>query len=276
MPALAPALDADDKRVRLAALRDTLARKGLLVEVPAPGTPAGPAPLSTGWAEVDALLDGGFPRRAIAEVLGPAACGKTSLVAAALAGLTRAGSLVAWIDAAAELYPPALAAAGVDLSRLLIVRPCGGEQTGTGRGRGAGGGTGRGCDAEDAAAALWAAEVLLQSGSFDAVVLDATALPAPPRRALDRRVPVLRGAAESYDTALIVLAEAPFGLPPAVRLRTEPRPGKRCAVSLEKSRTGRPGGSTLVTPPSPAEPPLPAPPPLLARAAKPRTSRPRR
>lgn len=213
-PVLASAPEPEEKRARLAALRETLARKGLRVE--SADTPAAPAALATGWPEVDALLRGGLPRRAISEVLGPAAGGKTSLVVAALAGVTRAGALAAWIDASGEAYPPAFAAAGVALPRLLFVRPDTPERQ------------------------LWAAEVLLQSGSFGAVVLDATALPPPPRAVLDRRAPVLRGAAESHGTALVVLAEAPFGLPHRLRLRVEPRPGSRLRVSLEKARTGAP------------------------------------
>lgn len=253
MPAAAPALDPDDKHARLAALKETLSRKGLLVELP--DAPSGPAPLATGWPEVDAVLGGGFPRRAITEVLGEAACGKTTLAASALGALTRAGSLVAWIDAAGEIHPPALAAAGVDLSRLLIVRPP---------------------DTQDSSAALWAAEVLLQSGTFAAVVLDATALPPPPRRALDRRAPVLRGAAEAHDVALVVLAETPFGLPPAMRVRVEARPEGRLRVAVEKTRAGVAGRAAETTPPPRPEPPAPVPPPLLARAVKSRSTRRRR
>ena len=255
MPVAAPAssLVADDKRARLAALKETLARKGLLVELP-DAAPAGPPPLATGWPEVDALLGGGFPRRAITEVLGTVACGKTLLAASALGALTRAGSLAAWIDVSGEIHPPALAAAGVDLSRLLIVRPGSG----------------------DATAALWAAEVLLQSGTFDAVVLDATSLAAPPRRALDRRAPVLRGAAEANGAALVVLAADPFGLPCTLRLRVSPQPGARVHVVVEKTRAGTPGGATPARlPPHPAPPPV-VPPPLLARAVKSRSPRRRR
>lgn len=261
MPVAAPALDADDKRARLVALKETLARKGLLVELP--DAQPGPAPLATGWPEVDAALGGGFPRRAITEVLGGAACGKTSLTASALGALTRVGSLAAWIDASGEIHPPALAAAGVDLSRLLIVRPRRSGERGT-------------PDAEDAAAALWAAEVLLQSGTFAAVVLDATALPPPPRRALDRRAPVLRGAVEANDGSLVVLAEAPFGLPPAMRLRVEARAEGRVRVVVEKTRAGVAGRTAETAPPPRPEPPPPVPPPLLARAVKTRSTRRRR
>lgn len=262
MPAApVPALDADVKLARLAVLKEALARKGHLLEIPDASAPAGPPALATGWPEVDALLGGGFPRRGVTEVIGAAACGKTSLVAHLLAPLTRSGALAAWIDATAEAYPPAFAAAGVDLARLLFVR------SGT---------PGVPATADDAAAALWAAEVLLQSGTFAAVVLDATSLPAPPRRALDRRAPILRAAAESYDASLVVLAREPFGLPPALRLRTEARPEGRVRIVIDKARTSASGAATIAAAPPRPEPPVPPPPPLLARAVKTRAHRSRR
>lgn len=263
MPLPAPALDSADRHARLAALKATLSAKGLLVDIP--DAPAGPPPLATGWPAVDEVLGGGFPRRAISEVLGAAASGKTTLAAASLAPLTRAGSLAAWIDCAGELHPPALAAAGVDLARLLVVRP--------------------GDTDDPSTAALWAAEVLLQSGTFEAVVLDASSLARPPVRALDRRAPVLRGAAEAHGTALLVIAAEPFGLPVALRVRVrsiseraggERISGPRLHVTVEKTHTGKPGGATLARIPEPPEPAKPAPPPLLSRAVKSRSSRRRR
>jgi len=107
--------------------------------------------LPCGVAAVDALLPGGFPCGALAELRGGPASGKTAVALGAVAGLPR-GALAAWVDGRRELYPPAAAALGVDLSRLLIVRPPGGEEGGR--------------------LALWAAEVLLGSGAFAAVALD--------------------------------------------------------------------------------------------------------
>ena len=93
---------------------------------------------------------GGFPRGAISELAGGRASGKTAVALSLLASLGRE-ELFAWVDARGELYPPAAAARGVDLARLLIVRP------------GAAAGT---------TAALWAAEALLGSAAFAAVVVD--------------------------------------------------------------------------------------------------------
>src|SRR5512147_1548147 len=77
----------------------------------------------SGLAEVDAVLpDGGFPRGALCELSGGRASGKTAVALAVLASLDER-ALFAWVDGRAEIYPPAAAARGVDLARLLIVRP---------------------------------------------------------------------------------------------------------------------------------------------------------
>jgi hypothetical protein len=78
----------------------------------------------TGVAEVDALLEGGLAVGAITEMVGAESSGRTSLALSFLAGITRAGSVGAWIDVLNTLDPESAAAAGVDLSRLLWVR-CG-------------------------------------------------------------------------------------------------------------------------------------------------------
>jgi len=78
----------------------------------------------TGVDEVDALLEGGVPVGAITEMVGAESSGRTSLALSFLGGITRAGSVGAWIDVLNTLDPESAAAAGVDLSRLLWVR-CG-------------------------------------------------------------------------------------------------------------------------------------------------------
>src|SRR6185436_9737731 len=90
----------------------------------APANDAG-LPLPTGSARLDALLGGGWPRGRIVEVAGSWSSGKTSLLFASMAEVTRRRQLCAWIDARGELYPPSAAALGVDLDRLLVVRPAG-------------------------------------------------------------------------------------------------------------------------------------------------------
>jgi recombination protein RecA len=82
----------------------------------------------TGVPQVDALLDGGLPIGAITEMVGPESSGRTSLALSFVAGLTRWGSVAAWVDVSNTLDPESAAAAGVDLSRLLWVR-CGAAAT---------------------------------------------------------------------------------------------------------------------------------------------------
>jgi protein ImuA len=109
-----------------------------------------------GLAEMDAALPGGgFPRGALSELVGGPASGKTAVALALLSALGQE-DLSAWVDARGELYPPAGAALGVDLARLLIVRPAAEE----------------GAGAEPPRTALWAAEALLGAGAFAAVVVD--------------------------------------------------------------------------------------------------------
>ena len=223
-----PALDAEEKLARFAAVRELLARKGMVV--PTGEADAGDLPvreadaLPTGDEGIDALLPGGFPRRAVTEIAGARACGKTSLVARAVARVTAGRRMAAWIDPLGEAYPPAFAQAGADLSRLLWVRAPIGES-------------------------LWAAEVLLQSGCFDLVVLDATALPAPTRgaeaAAHERRTIVLRAAAETHGVALVALSQdrAIFGAgaPPALRLEVRRIADGSIDVEVRRSRYGGSG-----------------------------------
>ncbi len=109
---------------------------------------------ASGIEAVDALLPGGFPCGALSELRGGPSSGKTAVALATMARLPR-GALAAFIDGRGELYPPAAAALGVELGRLLMVRPPGGE--------------------EGFRLALWAAEALLGSGAFALVALDVPA-----------------------------------------------------------------------------------------------------
>jgi cell division inhibitor SulA len=77
----------------------------------------------TGHAALDALLpQGGWPRRALTELLLPAdGVGELELVFPALARMTQAGQPVVVIAPPYIPYAPAWQAAGVDLSQLQIV-----------------------------------------------------------------------------------------------------------------------------------------------------------
>jgi recombination protein RecA len=84
-----------------------------------------PAPemAPSGIAAIDALT-GGLPRGCLTEICGPASSGRTTLLLAALAAATARGEFCAVVDASDALDPLSVAAAGVDLDRLLWVR-CG-------------------------------------------------------------------------------------------------------------------------------------------------------
>jgi hypothetical protein len=83
-----------------------------------------PAALPTGFAALDAVLPGGgWPGNALTEVLlAREGIGELRLALPALARLTREGRQVVWIAAPYRPYAPALAAAGIALSRLALVR----------------------------------------------------------------------------------------------------------------------------------------------------------
>lgn len=83
-----------------------------------------PEALPTGYATLDAVLPGGgWPSRSLAEVLlAREGIGEMRLVLPALARLTQAGRQVVWIAPPYRPYAPALAAAGVDLAKLVLVR----------------------------------------------------------------------------------------------------------------------------------------------------------
>jgi recombination protein RecA len=78
----------------------------------------------SGVMELDAVLGGGFPRGSLVELCGPASSGRTSLAFSLLAEATERQQACAFIDVADSLDPLSLAAAGVELPRLLWIR-CG-------------------------------------------------------------------------------------------------------------------------------------------------------
>jgi hypothetical protein len=80
--------------------------------------------VSTGFTELDAEFPGGgWPAGSLTEIM--PACegiGELRILGPALAGLSARGRHLVWIAPPYLPYAPALAAAGVDLARLFIVR----------------------------------------------------------------------------------------------------------------------------------------------------------
>lgn len=180
------------------------------------------AALRTGIEAVDALLPaGGFPLGQVVELSGEAASGRTSLALRAVAAAHRERRLCAYVDGPSELYPPAAAAMGVDLERLLIVRPKAAEQL------------------------VWTAVQLARSGAFACVVLDLTRGPAvEPRRPVRLSLPESRKLADAAvkGGGLLLLLTSPEA--PAdgvVRLRTEARGVSGLSVEVVRSRQGGTG-----------------------------------
>lgn len=90
--------------------------------------PAAKSGVATGLAAMDALMPGGvLARGSVHELLFEKRYRPPDSVALlmAKAAWERAekGRVVAWCDADGTIYPPALAARGLDLDRLLLVRP---------------------------------------------------------------------------------------------------------------------------------------------------------
>lgn len=78
---------------------------------------------TTGITELDRLFpEGGIPYGQLIEVSGDTSSGKTGLVFVMLASITRSGT-AAYIDLQGTLFPPAALSGGVDVDRLLVIRP---------------------------------------------------------------------------------------------------------------------------------------------------------
>lgn len=143
--------------------------------------------LASGFAALDAALPGGgWPLRALTELLLPAAgwgaatgadrvrapdaapgfgVGEVRLLAPALAAAQQGGRSLMWFDPPARPFGWALAACGIDVQRLYVV--LGRDEAARGSGRAAGRGL-RGL--LPAADTLWALEQALKSGHLGAVV----------------------------------------------------------------------------------------------------------
>lgn len=93
------------------------------------GVATGPAAVSTGFRRLDERLPGGgWPLAALTEILVPAAgIGELRLLLPALCALAaehpETPRWIAWLAPPHLPYAPALAAAGLDSSRMLVVRP---------------------------------------------------------------------------------------------------------------------------------------------------------
>ncbi len=180
-----------------------------------------PTGLASGYEALDRHLPGGgWPQNALTEILVEHyGIGELRLLMPALATLSTADNgmdynepgWIAWVSPPFQPYPPALQQWGVDLSRMLIVRP------------------------KDASEMLWSAEQALSSGTCAAVLLWADALDDQASRRLQL------AAEKGNSWAIAFRPPSARRQPSAAALRIELLPGQEgTRVSILKSRGGRP------------------------------------
>ena len=130
---------------------------------------------------LDRLLDGGLPRGQLVELVGSRTSGRFSTVLATLAASTSIGEAAVLVDLGDGLDPAAAAALGVDLRRLLWLRPI------------------------DLKQALAAAEMVLATG-FPLVAVDLGMPPIRGGRGLEAAWLRLARAARAHGAALLISA----------------------------------------------------------------------
>jgi hypothetical protein len=178
------------------------------------------AGLPTGFPELDRwLVGGGWPPGALTEILIPRhGIGELGLLLPALARLSHGDRWLVFVAPPYIPYAPALAAAGVDLSRLLLVQPRAHRDE------------------------AWAAEQALRAGA--GAVL---AWPARARGKTLRRLQLAAEAGGAWGVVFRPLGDAAEPSPAALRLRLEPDTPAIHARIL-KRRGGWPVGPITLRP----------------------------
>jgi hypothetical protein len=184
------------------AARELLARLGPLPTVRLGATAGAVEPLvrvEFRLRVLDTLLGGGLPRGRLCEITGPASCGKTALLHSLLATATAHGEVVALVDLPDAFSPPAAAAAGIDLARMLWVRPA---------------------SLRDA---LRCAELLVETNGFGMVALDLGAGTLPDTRVGSGAwLRLARAAARSTAAAVVLAGSRVTGSTAALGLALRP------------------------------------------------------
>ena len=191
-------------------------------DLPGHGREAQSAGLPTGFDRLDRLLPGqGWPRAALTEILcDSAGIGELGLVAPGLARLSHEQARwITWIDPPFMPHAPALAAAGIEVGKSLLIR--------TGHG---------GSNGQDA---LWALEQALESGACSAVLawLDERRLRIPDLRRIHRRAQQGRTWAVLFRPGLA--SRNPSAAELRLRIRAADKAGpRRLLLSILKRRGG--------------------------------------
>jgi RecA/RadA recombinase len=191
--------------------------------------------LATTLAPFDALLGGGLPRGKVVELTGRRTAGRFSIVMAALAASTSLGEAAALVDLGDHFDPPVGELTGIDLRRMLWIRPYTLKQ------------------------AVMSVEMIAAAG-FQTVILDAGSHPIrhgeKGRRVPDAAWVRLARAAEAHGT--VMMMSTPYALTGTASeahvsaLRARPRwigggksprilTGIEVSVTLEKHRHRKPG-----------------------------------
>ena len=177
--------------------------------------------LATGYPELDRHLPGGgWPPDSLTEILTTHyGIGELRLLMPALAALSHQAprqdfgepGWIAWVAPPFQPYPPALQQCGIDLSRMLIVRP---KETGE---------------------ILWSAEQALSSGTCAAVLLWPETLDDQASRRLQL------AAEKGHSWAVAFRPHSARQQPSAAALRLELQShAQGTRVQILKSRGGRP------------------------------------
>ena len=175
----------------------------------------------TGIPQIDALFaDGGIPRGQLIEITGGESSGKTSFLYKLLAAITGRGR-VAYVDLHNSFFPAAAAYYGVDMERVVVVKP------------------------ESGVAAARTTELLLQNHLADCVALDLVG----ERRALPTTLLHRLRMETVRSRALVVfLTDTDAQLFPSstvsLRLKVSRREASRVEVAVMKSRISREGVKT--------------------------------
>ena len=176
--------------------------------------------ISTSYPALDRELPGGgWPAGALTELLGlQEGIGELQLVLPALAALTGAGKRIVWLAPPHLPYAPALAAAGVDLAHLAVVRAPGRRD------------------------ALWAAEQVLRAGPCHALL----AWFRHARYEELRRLAVAAEASRAFVVLFRPSTAASEPSPAGLRLALEPA-GNELSINILKRR-GAPAAAPLRLP----------------------------